>query len=211
MYTRNLTKKLLAVAKKFPVIALLGPRQSGKTTLVQELFPEYSYTNLENINHREYAVSDPLFFLRSHQKNGGLIIDEAQHAPDLFSFIQLEVDEKGGEGKFILTGSQNFLMNEKITQTLAGRVAILDLLPLSISELQQAHQLPDDMDTILFKGGYPRIYQKDLPPSDWYLNYIRTDLEKDVRHMKNIHDLSTFQRFLKLCAGRIGQIINFPI
>ncbi|NGX62290.1 MAG: hypothetical protein K940chlam9_01787 [Chlamydiae bacterium] len=130
MYERDIKRKIVALAKKFPVIAVLGPRQSGKTTLVKETFQDYAYTNLENLNQRELAQTDPSYFLKSYQKNGGLIIDEVQHAPALFSYLQLEVDAKEGEGRFILTGSQNFLMNEKITQTLAGRVAIFDSAPL---------------------------------------------------------------------------------
>jgi len=209
MFHRELQKKIIELAKKFPVIAIMGPRQSGKTTLVKNTFPDYAYSNLENINQRELARSDPPYFLKSYQKNGGLIIDEVQHAPELFSYLQLDVDEKKKEGQYILTGSQNFLMSEKMSQTLAGRVAILDLLPLSLREMLQSNLLPKDIDSMLFKGGYPRIYEKDLNPSDWYMNYIRTYLERDVRQMKNVSDLSTFQRFLKLCAGRIGQIINF--
>ncbi len=207
MYQRNIKKKLISIAKQFPVVALLGPRQSGKTTLVKSLFPEYAYTNLENINQKDLALTDPLYFLKSYQKNGGLIIDEAQNAPELFSQIQLSVDEN--RGHYILTGSQNFLMSEKISQTLAGRVAIFDLLPLSINELKEADLLSKDLNSALFRGGYPRIFEKGLAPEDWYPNYIRTYLEKDVRQMKNVHDLSTFQRFLKFCAGRVGQVINF--
>lgn len=209
MYQRRAKNKILHLASKFPIVGILGPRQSGKTTLVREAFPGYYYTNLENLNQRELAKSDPPYFLQSYQKNGGLIIDEIQHAPELFSYLQLDVDEHGGEGRFILTGSQNFLMNEKISQTLAGRIAICDLLPLSMGELKDANLLSHDLDTAIFKGGYPRIFAKDLDPVDWHTNYIRTYLERDVRQMKNVIELSTFQRFLKLCAGRIGQVVNF--
>ncbi len=209
MYQRELKEKLLQLAQKFPVVGVLGPRQSGKTTLVRESFSSYAYCNLEDLNQRDLANSDPVYFLKSYQKNGGLIIDEVQHAPALFSYLQLDVDEDQREGRFILTGSQNFLMNEKISQTLAGRIAILDLLPLSLKELNRSQILPNELDDLIFKGFYPRVYQKDLDPADWYMNYIRTYLERDVRQMKNVTDLSTFKRFLKLCAGRVGQIINF--
>lgn len=209
MFPRDIEKKLQSLAKTFPVVSLLGPRQSGKTTLVKNVFPNHTYTNLENINQRELAQKDPLFFLKSYKKSGGIIIDEAQHAPDLFSQIQLDVDENGNPGEYIITGSHNFLMNEKISQTLAGRVAILDLLPLSFSELQQMNLLPSDLDLAIWQGCYPRVIEKNLSPADWYANYIRTYLERDVRQIKNLPDLSTFQRFLRLCAGRIGQLINF--
>ncbi len=210
MYIRDVEKKLIKLAEKFPIIAVLGPRQSGKTTLVQKVFGDYSYSNLENINQRDLAQSDPSYFLKSYQKNRGLIIDEAQHAPNLFSYLQLEVDEKEGKGgRFILTGSQNILMNQNISQSLAGRIAIIDLLPLSLNELKNAKRLPSDLDDVLFQGGYPRIYEKELDPSDWHLNYVRTYLERDVRQLKNVSDLSAFQRFLKLCAGRVGQVVNF--
>ncbi len=209
MYSRTLKAKILELSRKFPIVAVLGPRQSGKTTLVRSTFPEYAYSNLENINQRDLAISDPSYFLKSYQTNGGLIIDEAQHAPDLFSYLQLDVDENKGEGRFILTGSQNFLMSEKISQTLAGRVAIVDLVSLSVSELKESNLLAEDLTTVLFKGGYPRIFEKKPDPSDWYQSYIRTYLERDVRQMKNVSDLSTFQRFLKLCAARVGQVINF--
>lgn len=209
MYFRDLTNKILSLSKGFPIIALLGPRQSGKTTLVKKLFNHYEYTNLENLNQRELAQSDPPYFLQSYKKNGGLIIDEAQHAPNLFSYIQLAVDDANNETQFILTGSQNFLLNEKISQTLAGRVAILELLPLSMNELTLATLLSSDLNQAMLQGGYPRIFEKQLSPADWYMNYIRTYLERDVRQIKNVTDLSTFQKFLKLCAGRIGQLINF--
>ncbi|MGA8163526.1 MAG: ATP-binding protein [Waddliaceae bacterium] len=209
MYLRALKEKLLNLIKKFPILAVLGPRQSGKTTLVKETFPNYAYANLENINQRELAISDPPYFLKSYEKNGGLIIDEAQHAPGLFSYLQLEVDKKKDMGRYVLTGSQNFLLNEHVSQTLAGRVAIFDLLPLSIGELSLSSLLSGDLNENIFKGGYPAIYARNLDPPDWSMNYIRTYLERDVRQMKNVNDLSTFQRFLKLCAGRIGQVINF--
>jgi len=160
MFHRELQKKIIELAKKFPVIAIMGPRQSGKTTLVKNTFPDYAYSNLENINQRELARSDPPYFLKSYQKNGGLIIDEVQHAPELFSYLQLDVDEKKKEGQYILTGSQNFLMSEKMSQTLAGRVAILDLLPLSLREMLQSNLLQKISTLCFSKEDIPGFMKK---------------------------------------------------
>lgn len=209
MFRRDLENRLDESSRQFPVLAVLGPRQSGKTTLVKKVFPSYAYTNLENLAQRELAKSDPSFFLKSYKKESGIIVDEVQHAPELLSYIQLEVDKSRQLGHFILTGSQNLLMSEQIAQSLAGRIVIFDLLPLSLAELQKAQIASEDLNITLFKGGYPRIYEQNIPPADWYQNYIRTYLERDVRQIKNIPDLSLFQKFLKLCAGRIGQIVNF--
>src|SRR5437016_8227244 len=208
MIHRDLTKKLQSIAQKFPVVALLGPRQSGKTTLAQMTFPHYNYVSLEDFDVRRLAMEDPREFLNLHASEFGTILDEIQHAPDLLSYIQTKVDKTQKPGSFILTGSQNFVFNETITQTLAGRMAILTLLPLSLSELKHADLLSDSIYTAIFKGSYPRIYAYDIPPADWYPNYITTYIERDVRQIKNIADLSLFQLFMKLCAGRIGQILN---
>ncbi len=143
-----------------------------------------------------------------HKSEHGTILDEIQHAPDLLSYIQTEVDKTQKVGSFVLTGSQNFLFNEAISQTLAGRIALLTLLPLSQSELKHAQLLPDNFYSALFTGSYPRVYAYDIAPVDWYPNYITTYIERDVRQIKNISDLSLFQLFMKLCAGRIGQILN---
>ncbi|MBN1214791.1 MAG: ATP-binding protein [Candidatus Lokiarchaeota archaeon] len=206
MIPRKIEKKLKESAQSYPVIALTGPRQSGKTTLVKAIFGnDYKYVNLENIELRTYAKNDPKAFLEENK--GKLIIDEAQHVPDLFSYIQVMVDENNKPGQFILTGSQNFLLLEKISQSLAGRVSIFHLLPLSLTELKQAY-IPSDLEELLFKGFYPRIYDKNLEPKEWYSNYLHTYVERDVRTLKNINDLGTFQTFLKMCAARTGQLLD---
>lgn len=206
MVKRALSKKLKELALKFPVVSVVGPRQSGKTTLVKSVFFGMEYANLEDLDTREFALNDPRGFLETHSK--GVIIDEAQRAPGLFSYIQTAVDSKNKAGQFILTGSQNILLQEHISQTLAGRVAILRLLPFSLEELKDTRYEPDSSEEYIFKGSYPRIYDKKINPMDWYPNYIQTYVERDVRLIKNISDLNTFQKFIKLCAGRIGQVLN---
>lgn len=206
MIHRTLTEHLKYLATKFPVVALTGPRQSGKTTLVESLFSQKDYVSLEDPDMREFATTDPRGFL--NQFKNGAVIDEAQHVPELFSYIQTRVDKSKILGEFILTGSQNFLLLEKISQTLAGRAAIVHLLPLSAYELFKAHYTFDDPFVLLQKGFYPRIYDRDIPAIDWYKSYINTYIERDVRQIKNISDLSKFQLFIKLCAGRIGQLLN---
>ncbi len=209
MIPRDLEKKLKSLASKFPVVALTGPRQSGKTTLSQATFPRYRYISLEDLDIREFALNDPRGFLNTYHNGHGLIIDEVQYALNLLSYIQTQVDATQTPGSYILTGSQNFLVSEKLSQTLAGRVGILTLLPLSIHELKKKHLLPDSYAEFLFLGCYPRIYAQKIAPTDWYPNYLRTYVERDVRQIKNIPDLMQFQSFLKLCAGRVGQLINF--
>lgn len=205
MIKREIQAKLLTLSKQFPVVAVVGPRQSGKTTLVKMTFEDKSFQNLEEPDTRLFAQNDPRSFLSSSKS--GLIIDEAQRVPDLFSYIQSIVDENKAPGSFIITGSHNFLMQEKISQTLAGRVAILTLLPFSLNEIRSEDTV-EDFSTYIFKGFYPPIYDRKIEPSDWYPNYIRTYLDRDVRLIKNIPDLNSFTLFVKLCAGRIGQLIN---
>ena len=204
MITRLISDKLLEMATKFPVIAITGPRQSGKTTLCKNLFKEYRYVSLENPDLKHFALSDPKGFLDEY--NDKVIIDEAQNAPELFSYIQGIVDESGKTGQYILTGSQNFLLLEKITQSLAGRIYIYHLLPFSVFELKEKYD--QDLLSNLFYGGYPRIYDKNIHPVDFFPSYVQTYVERDVRSMLNIKDLSLFSAFLKLCAGRIGQLFN---
>jgi hypothetical protein len=207
MISRSLGKKILSMAKAFPVVSLTGPRQSGKTTLVRALFPHYAYVNFENLNDRAAVEEDPLRFLKTYAGKG-VVIDEAQKLPELFSYLQVVVDESGEMGKFILTGSQNFLLLEKITQSLAGRVAVLHLMPFTINELDKAGLLEDELDRLLFTGAYPVLYDRQVTAPDYYPSYIQTYIERDVRSIKNIGDLAAFQRFVRLCAGRTGQLLN---
>ena len=206
MIARQLEEKIESLVGKFPVLSITGPRQSGKTTLVRQLFPEYSYVNFEDIEQRQFASSDPKNFLDS--KGNHLIIDEAQYVPDIFSYLQIYVDNDP-EKQYIITGSQNFLLMEKITQSLAGRVAIFYLLPFSMKELEHTEFQQSSWQEYIFMGGYPRIYDKQLNPTKWLMNYITTYVERDARQLLNIGDLNSFQKFIALCAGRIGQLINF--
>ena len=208
MLSRTLTDTLKEFAAQFPVVALLGPRQSGKTTLAQNTFANYRYVSLENADIRSLALADPRGFLDNMLNEPGVILDEFQHAPALLSYLQTIVDTRYRPGFFILTGSQNFLLNQAITQSLAGRIGILTLLPLSINELRENQILPNSVDTVTFKGGYPRIYAQNFSPDRWYPSYIQTYIERDVRQLKNIPDLSLFQKFMQLCAGRTGQVLN---
>lgn len=192
---------------KFPVVAILGPRQAGKSTLAKHTFKKHMFISLEDPDFREFAASDPKRFLREHENKYGLILDEFQYVPQLLSYIQVEVDEKKRPGYFVLTGSQNFLMNEQITQSLAGRVGILTLLPLSLKELVN-NKLVDSPEQAIFNGGYPRLYAENFSPLDAYPSYIHTYIERDVRQLTNVGTMRTFQKFMALCAGRVGQQLN---
>jgi predicted AAA+ superfamily ATPase len=203
MISRKLGPKLTSLFSKFPVVTLVGPRQSGKTTLAKELFAPLPYVNMEDFTMRSFALEDPKSFLKSYPD--GLIIDEVQHVPELFSYLQVFVDEKDRPGQYVLTGSQQFLVNAKISQSLAGRVALTTLLPLAYPEIKDQEK---DLYSLLFKGFYPRLYRYDIEPTDFYPHYIQTYVERDVRQIINITDLSLFQKFLKLCAGRVGQLLN---
>ncbi|MBN20815.1 MAG: AAA family ATPase [Bdellovibrionaceae bacterium] len=204
MYQRSAEYTLRELAKFYPVVSVTGPRQSGKTTLTRKTFPEKKYISLENLDHRRFAEKDPRRFLA--QSENGLIIDEAQNCPDLFSYIQGLVDEQKDPGKYILTGSQQFGLMTGITQSLAGRVGIIELLPFSIKEIETKII---SVDETLSNGFYPPIYDRNIPSDLWYADYIRTYVERDVRKLIQIKDLSLFQKFLRLCAARAGHLINF--
>jgi uncharacterized protein len=204
---RQLSPKIRYLAGKFPIISLTGPRQSGKTTLIRQTFAEKPYFSLEDPDIRRFASEDPRAFLSS--LNEGAILDEVQRVPELFSYIQTIVDDHKISGEFILSGSQNFLLMESISQSLAGRVAVIKLLPFSNHELSDTNFSVQSLEERLFTGTYPRIYDQHIDPNDFYPGYIQTYVERDLRQLKSIHDLDLFSRFIRLCAARIGQLINF--
>lgn len=204
MLERSAAKKILEMATKFPVVALIGPRQSGKTTLAKMAFPAYNYVSLENPDMQLFASSDPRAFLKTYDKY--VILDEIQKVPELFSYIQQKVDEDQIDGQYILSGSQNFLLSEKISQSLAGRVYILELLPFSQEELKT--QLSTNYLDAILRGSYPRVYDKDIAAKDFYPSYIKTYIERDVRSIVNVHDLTSFQKFIQVLAHHVGQIFN---
>jgi len=207
MIPRQLSNQILNDATKYPVISITGPRQSGKTTLVKSIFPKKKYTNLENFEDKDFALSDPRGFLT--QSSNGIIIDEIQHIPELFSYIQVISDEQDIPGYFVITSSQNFSLLEKISQSLAGRVSVFTLLPFSMQEITKTDFQMQSLEEHMYKGFYPRLHDRNMEPSRYYNNYIQTYIERDVRNIKSIHDLNAFQTFLKLCAGRVGQLVNF--
>lgn len=207
--SREITPHLIKLAKQFGAVAIMGPRQSGKTTLAKATFPDYAFVTLEDMDKRLLATEDPRGFLLSFAAHKGVIIDEIQEVPQLFSYMQGIIDQENKPGRFIITGSQNFLMHEKITQTLAGRIALLTLLPLSAAEIKTANLLPLDMESLLLKGCYPKLHAQEIDVKVWCASYISTYVEKDVRQLLNITDALAFQRFLKLCAARVGNILNY--
>ena len=207
MIIRHLGSKISLAAEKMPVIAVTGPRQSGKSTLIQQLFPNHTYQNLEDIELRKFALSDPKGFLLNVGKKA--IIDEVQYAPELLSYIQVITDREKIAGQFVISGSQNLLLMGSIAQSLAGRVAIFNLLPFSMAEIHRTDFALPTYEDYIFKGFYPRIYDLDLNPTDWLQDYLKTYVERDVRQILNVGDLGIFRQFLEICAGRIGQLVNF--
>ncbi|MGD9641566.1 MAG: ATP-binding protein [Elusimicrobiales bacterium] len=207
MIKRALASKLKAMAGKFPVVAVTGPRQSGKTTLVKSVFVGYRYVSLENPDTRAFASSDPRGFLATYP--APVIFDEIQRVPSLLSYIQGIVDSTGRNGLYILTGSNNLMLLESVSQTLAGRVALLTLLPFSSAELAAARRLPTGLDSVLFSGGYPRLYADKQSPEDLFSSYVATYVERDIRSIIQVTDLDRFQLFLKMCAARCGQLVNY--
>lgn len=207
MFQRTLSSQLLESAKQFPVVVVTGPRQSGKTTLIKQTFPNHQYINLESPEDRARMLEDPKRLL-NNAKNG-LIVDEAQRIPDVFSYIQVIADEHKIPGEFILSGSQNLTLSGSVSQSLAGRAITLELLPLSYRELcSQSEFANPDLWSLLFNGLYPRPYDEQIDTAWWYQSYIQNYLERDVRALLKIQDLNKFQTFLKLCAGRHGQLLN---
>ena len=203
MVSRQLEKEISVLKHEFPILAILGPRQSGKTTLSQKMFPQYDYVSLEDIDHRDFAQNDPRGFLGRYKSE--VILDEIQRVPSLVSYLQTHVDQYKENGKIIITGSHNFLLMEQISQSLAGRVGISKLLPFSAAELKV---FESDIDEILFNGSFPRIYDQKIRPDTFYKNYIATYVEKDIRAVKNITKLDTFMKFMRVLAGRTGQELN---
>ena len=206
MLPRSAQETLMRLAKGFPVVAITGPRQSGKTTLARAAFPDKPYLSLEDPDIRLMAEGDPRGLLSRFPE--GAVLDEIQRAPMLFSYLQTHLDQAMRPGSFVLTGSQQFGLLAGITQTLAGRAGLVQLLPFAMGELQSAGRLPKDLDAFLHAGSYPPLYDRDLAPADWHANYVSTYVERDVRQLISVRDLSAFQRFLRLCAARVGQLLN---
>lgn len=206
MIPRDAAPTLARLAQGFPLVAITGPRQAGKTTLAKAIFSEKAYVSLENPDEREFATNDPKRFLARFPN--GAILDEIQRCPELLSWLQGWVDGRKLMGDFVLTGSAQFDLIEGITQTLAGRVARVELLPLNAGEMAAVNKLPDSLGQLLFQGGYPALYDRPIAPADWFSNYIATYIERDVRRLVNVRDLGQFQTFVKMCAARSGQLLN---
>lgn len=205
MIRREITPVLRKLFEQYPVVTVTGPRQSGKTTLCRRTFPNLAYVNLEALDQREFAERDPRGFLAS--VGLGAILDEIQRVPSLLSYLQVLVDEEGGNGRYLLTGSQHFGLSNAISQSLAGRTALLRLLPFTLSERLLAS--PDgSVDDLLYGGFYPRVLDQGLEPWQAYADYFETYVERDLRQLAEIRNLSSFQRFVRLCAGRVGQLVN---
>ena len=205
MVPRTLVGPIKSAVRSFPVLTVTGPRQSGKTTLLRATFPDYTYVNLEALDQRRLAEEDPRGLINRHIERG-IVIDEAQRVPDVFSYVQTIVDEHDVLGKVILSGSQHFLLLEQVTQSLAGRAMILHLHPFSVVELPKT--LVNPVDSTLFSGMYPPLHDRRIEPAIFYPTYIQSYVERDVRSVRNVTDLSAFSRFLQLCAGRIGSLLN---
>ena len=207
MIVRDLAVELEKAARWSPSITVTGPRQSGKTTLCRAAFPDHPYRSLEAPDERAFAIEDPRGFLA--QFPDGAVIDEVQRVPDLLSYLQGIIDDDPVPGRWVLSGSQNLALRESVGQSLAGRTALHQLLPLSWDEVSRFPKHPASLEEALLSGGYPRIFDRELDPSEWLRSYVGTYIERDVRAIRNVGDLSAFQRFLGLCAGRTGQLVNY--
>ncbi len=206
MVNRTIVEGINAYMQRYPIVALTGPRQSGKTTLLKGMFPDFRYVSLENPDNRAFAENDPNGFLQLYDQK--VILDEVQRVPALLSYIQTIVDSNNMMGQFILSGSQNFNLMKSITQSLAGRVALFKLLPFDMMELKSADLLPSDYEQLILKGSYPALYDRSIPFASFYANYIETYIQRDVTELLSIRDFGLFRTFLKLCAARIGQQLN---
>ena len=206
MIPRQAAPVLQKLALGYPILAITGPRQAGKTTLAQTTCPDKRYLSLEDPDQRAFAEEDPRAFLARLPQ--GAILDEAQRCPALFSYLQTRVDAEKKMGQFVLTGSQQFGLLSNITQTLAGRVGMVQLLPFSLQEMQQGELAIHDLDDLMWRGMYPPVHDRQLAPEQWYANYLVTYVERDVRQLIEVQNLSLFQRFIKLCAARCGQLLN---
>jgi len=205
MLNRFASATLKQLATWYPAVALTGPRQAGKTTLAQSVFPDKPYRSLEDPDQREFALGDPRGFLA--QFPDGAILDEVQRTPELFSYLQTRLDADRRMGLYILTSSQQFSLNQHISQSLAGRVGYLHLLPFSHGELQENYP-PKNLESMLVRGFYPAVFDREIPPHIWYADYVATYIERDLRQLINVRDLAAFQRFLRMCAARSGQLLN---
>jgi len=206
MIYRNATETILRLSRGFPVVVVTGPRQSGKTTLARAVFPDKPYVSLEDPDVRAFAAADPRSFLARYPD--GAILDEVQRCPELFSYLQGIVDGDGRMGLFLLTGSQQFGLRSNITQSLAGRVGMVQLLPFGFGELGRAERAPAELETAIFTGSYPPLYDREVTPGDWYSAYVATYVERDLHQLIQVRDLKTFQLFLRMCAARTGQLLN---
>ncbi len=204
---RQITERVREMCGKFPIVSVTGPRQSGKTTMLRHAFPDYRYISLENPDYQDFALQDPRRFLETYDRH--VIFDEAQRVPQLFNYLQGKVDADRISGQYILSGSQNYLLMQSISQSLAGRVALFKLFPFSFSELRTAGLLPTQVEQAMFQGFYPRIFDQHIQPRDFFPNYFETYIQRDVRQLSAVQDLVVFRNFVRLCAGRIGQPLNY--